>query len=144
MRNSATLPKACFWLLILLSFVFRIEAAQSPASAQEAAVIPKSLFIDDVTVGKDPFFPRSTRRGPQIKEVVAAAIETTPDLLLKGVSGTSTRRLAIINNRTFEVGEEGEIRIKGQSVRVKCMEIKDKSVQVKINGVDRELLLAPR
>jgi hypothetical protein len=143
MRDSTTSPKACFWLLILLSFGLRIEAAQSPALAHEGAVIPKSVFIDDVAVGKDPFFPRSTRRGPEIKEVVAA-IENTPDLLLKGVSGTINRRLAIINDRTFEVGEEGDLKAKGQRIRVKCLEIKDKSVLIKINGVDRELLLTPR
>lgn len=143
MRNSATLPQTCFWLLLLFFVGFRTDAAQAPAPAQEATALPKSLFMDDVSVGKDPFFPRSTRRGPQLKEVIAI-VENTPDLLLKGVSGTSSRRLAIINNRTFEVGEEGELKAKGQSVRVKCIEIKDKSVLVRINGIDRELLLSPR
>jgi hypothetical protein len=143
MRNSVKLLQACYCVLLLSVSGFRADAAQPSIPTQEAVALPKSVFVDDVAVGKDPFFPRSTRRGPQVKEVVTS-IESTPDLQLKGVSGTATRRLAIINNKTFEVGEEGEIKLKGQSVRVKCVEIKDKSVLVKINGTDREIFLSPR
>lgn len=142
MRSRFHLIQAGLWTLIIFVAVAAARAAQLPAPAVEPDAIPKSIFMDDVNVGKDPFFPRSTRRGPQIKDV--PIMETIQDLLLKGVSGSATRRLAIINNKTFEVGEEGELKIQGQTVRVKCVEIKDKSVLIRINGSNRELFLSPR
>lgn len=142
MQRSFYLVGAGFWVLMFVFTGFGARAAQPAAPAPEPSPVPQSVFVDDANVGKDPFFPRSTRRGAQLKTV--ALVEAVPDLLLKGVSGTAARRLAIINNRTFEVGEESELKSNGQSVRVKCVEIKDKSVTVQINGVSRELFLSPR
>jgi hypothetical protein len=152
MRSNLHLIRAALWILMVVFSGFGTRAAQPaspapvPAPAAEPALdlvtIPKSVFADDPQVGKDPFFPRSTRRAPQVQNV--PVVETIPDLLLKGVSGTFTKRLAIINNRTFEVGEEGELKSNGQTVRVKCVEIKDKSVVIRINGSNRELFLSPR
>ncbi len=66
------------------------------------------------------------------------------DLDLKGISGAANRRLAIINNRTFEAGEEGEVASSSGHVRLTCKEIKDDSVRVIVNGQERTLRLRPR
>lgn len=143
MRRSSQLIQTGFWPLLVLFASFRLQAAQVPPPVSEPVPLPKSVFVDDANMGKDPFFPLSTRRGPQkVKDV--PVIDTIPDIALKGVSGAVTRRLAIINNKTFEVGEEGELKSKGQNVRIKCVEIKEKSVVVRINGLERELFLSPR
>lgn len=143
MRSSFQLVHAGFWLLLAFFATFAAQAAQVPAPVTEPLPFPKSTFVDDVNVGKDPFFPLSTRRGQQ-KVKDTPVVEAIPDILLKGVSGTAGRRLAIINNKTFEVGEQGELKSKGQSVLIKCVEIKDKSVLIRVNGLERELFLSPR
>nr|MCU0751020.1 hypothetical protein [Akkermansiaceae bacterium] len=65
--------------------------------------VQKSEFIDLPTEGVDPFFPNSSRRAPKPKELVAAPTRIAPDphridhITLKGITGTSDRRLALIN-----------------------------------------------
>lgn len=52
------------------------------------------------------------------------------ELQLKGVSRTKHRRLAIINNQTLAEGESGLVRLRQTEVKVRCVEIGDKSVIV--------------
>ena len=122
------------------------KAAPTPApTPAEVLPPPQSVFIDRPDFGRDPFFPKSKRRG--------AVVSTTPvvepmanfgNLALKGISVNNERRLAIINNKTFEVGEEGEVRINGQPLKLKVTEIRDKSVVVEVNGASKELFLGPK
>jgi hypothetical protein len=127
----------------------------SPSPARTNALpplpeIPQSVFIIPTTPqeGKDPFFPRSTRLFTTVvvksNQQPTAAAAVTVDLKLNGVSGTADRRLAIINNRTFETGEEGEVASKSGPVRISCKEIMDDSVRVIVNGQERILRLRPR
>jgi hypothetical protein len=104
-----------------------------------------SAFSDSRSFGKDPFFPKSTRR---TQSVVISTNTTVPvgelpaGLVLKGLSGTAQRRLAVINNYTFAAGEEAEVRVGFQLFRVRCVEIKDRSVMISVNGAPpRELTL---
>jgi hypothetical protein len=63
---------------------------------------------------------------------------------LHGISGAADHRLAIINHQTFEKGDEMALKIDGKSVKVTCLEIRDSSVSVSIEGIDgaRELKMA--
>jgi hypothetical protein len=142
----------------LLSLDFATHAAQTPAGASGHAKPvtnavptepepPKSIFVSPSTSeeGRDPFFPQSARLR---KSTVVAAGKTNPapavvDLQLKGISGAANHRLAIINNRTFATGEEGEVSSNVGVVRVTCQEIKDDSVRVLLNGQERTLHLRP-
>jgi hypothetical protein len=63
--------------------------------------------------------------------------EFVQSIVLKGISGPSSRRLAIINGRTFERGEEGKIKVGQRSVAVKCVEIKENSVVVQIEDIEQ-------
>jgi hypothetical protein len=56
---------------------------------------------------------------------------------LSGLSGPTNHRLAIINNETFSAGEDNDLKLTGKMVNVKCVEIRDKSALVKIQGIDQ-------
>lgn len=65
---------------------------------------------------------------------------TVPDsVVLKGISTFQGRKLCILNNYTLSEGEE--FTLKGTSLRIKCVEIKEKSVVVSANGATREIPL---
>ena len=150
-----TLPLAA----ALLGLTFTSRAAQTPPVASGKAMattnaapaeleLPKSLFVipADSGEGKDPFFPLSTRLRPAPPVVTPTTTNVGPvtvQLDLKGISGAVDHRLAIINNRTFAVGEEEELAVNSGRVRVVCKEIKDDSVIVLVNGQERLLRLRP-
>jgi hypothetical protein len=153
-----TLPLAA----ALLGLTFTTRAAQTPPAAPAASTakattnaapaeleLPKSDFIIPTTPqeGKDPFFPWSVRVYPRAPVVTPSVTNVPPNIVvqldLKGISGAVNRRLAIINNQTFEVGEEGEVAVSAGRVKVVCKEIKDESVQVLVNGQERTLHLRP-
>lgn len=127
-------------------------ASGLPAPAKSEGVIPKSVFVNNPEVGKDPFFPYSTRRKDTMPRAVVAAPTTNAapapsiqvDLKLKGIAGTKEQRLALINSVTMAQGETADIKCAGgQVVKVRCREIRDNSVLVEIValGEVRELKL---
>jgi len=64
------------------------------------------------------------------------------DLVLKSISGPSNKRLAMINNQTFGVGESALLKLGDAQRKVKCVEIREKSVLVTVDGNEpRELRL---
>ena len=152
-----TLPLAA----ALLGLTFTTRAVQTPpaAAGQGKATtnaapaeleLPKSVFIIPTASaqGKDPFFPLSTRLSPPPPPPVsptdvAPVVVQSVQLDLKGISGAVNRRLAIINNQTFAVGEEAEVAVNAGRVRVVCKEIKNDSVLVLVNGQERTLRLRP-
>ena len=56
------------------------------------------------------------------------------ELVLKGISGPNNKRLAMINNQTFGVGESALLMLGDAHRKVKCVEIREKSVLVTIDG----------
>jgi hypothetical protein len=69
----------------------------------------------------------------------APVVSVFVDLRLSGVSGTPEHRLAIINNRTFETGEEAEVSTGTGRVRIRCLEIRADVAIVMVNGERREV-----
>ena len=60
-------------------------------------------------------------------------------LILNGLSGPP-KRTAIINGRTFEAGEQGEVRLpSGSKILIKCEEISDNGAVFLVAGQRREL-----
>jgi len=53
-------------------------------------------------------------------------------LRLSGVSGAGAYRLALINNQSFSEGEVNELKMAGQTVKLKCLEIGQETVVVQI------------
>jgi hypothetical protein len=103
---------------------------------QEAA-FPKSEF--DERGGKYPFYPMRSII-PVVKPTPGVAVGAGL-LVLNGLSGTATRPLAMINGRTFGVGEEAEVPTPAGKVKIRCEEIRADSVKVEIlsTGEHREL-----
>ena len=125
------------------------SATNTPAWQRE---VPRSAFVIPTSPKEgchDPFFPNSDRlfinQAP--KTVTPQPTQETP-LLLNGVSGSSTHRLAIINDRTFAVGEEAEVHALTGQVRIKCVAIKVDNatgaveVTIEVNG--HQQVLRPR
>ncbi|HXG48203.1 MAG TPA: hypothetical protein VNO52_11315 [Methylomirabilota bacterium] len=70
-----------------------------------------------------------------------------PDrLVLKGISGTARRRFALVNNRTLAPNEEALIRLGSSNVVVRCLDIRERSVLLSVNGSPQpvELVLSAR
>lgn len=142
------------WLGALLTVLtVHVNASGQPATPPKSEVlIPKSTFVNNPEIGKDPFFPSSTRRKDAMPRAVVTAPSTnsTPaptlqvDLKLKGIAGTKEQRLALINSVTMAQGEVADIKCAGgHIVKVRCREIRDQSVLVEIValGEVRELKL---
>jgi hypothetical protein len=117
------------------------NAIATNAPAQSVFVMPKGR-----PEGVDPFFPRSNR--PYFGTPLPVAAPTNPepvqvavDLKLKAISGLPEHRLALINNHTFEAGEEGEIVTTTGRMRIRCLEITQDSAVVQVGTERRELRL---
>lgn len=75
-----------------------------------------------------------------------AALTAVPEkLTLKGISGSAKRRFALINNSTLEQGEETKVRVGDSNLVVRCVEIRQNSVLVRVAGEKNpvELFLTP-
>jgi ankyrin repeat protein len=60
-------------------------------------------------------------------------------LVINGIGGSLDHRLAIINNRAFGVGDEGDVRTANGNVHIRCIEIREGTVVVEANGTRHEL-----
>jgi hypothetical protein len=89
--------------------------------------------------GRDPFFPDSHRRdpAPPARAVATHTAAVASDLLLKGIVGSATHRLAVINSEILEIGEESPVRVPNGQLRVRCLEIGDDYVIIKVEGEAR-------
>lgn len=115
------------------------NVALTPVTSE--APIPRSTFVipKSTKEGRDPFFPNSTRLFGETVAKSTNAPATNAGLVLKALAGSAERRLATINNRTFEVGEQAEVQSGAGRVRVRCIEITDDSVVIEVGGARRTL-----
>ena len=65
-------------------------------------------------------------------------------LTLKGISGTSKRRFALINDCTLAKNEEGKVRVGKTNVFVRCLEILEHSVVIQARGSPGKIELSLR
>ena len=62
------------------------------------------------------------------------------DVSLKGISSLNSNRLAVINNKSLSEGESALVKVGDAHVKVKCIEIREASVLVSVDGAEpREL-----
>lgn len=124
----------------------KASASSSNAPMNEASA-PQSVFVmpKGKQEGVDPFFPRSSRPyGPVMPIIIdtnPAPVTVTVELRLKAISGLPEHRLALINNHTFEAGEEGEVITTNGRMRIRCLEIHGESAVVQVGPERRELHL---
>jgi hypothetical protein len=115
----------------------KTNLVQNGQSNSPAVFDSKSAFDERVKNGKDPFFPTSTRLQPRLvptNGIASRPAAAAPVLTLKGISGPTDRRLALINNQVFAAGEEANVRVAAGSIKVRCLEITEHTAKVRIEG----------
>jgi len=60
------------------------------------------------------------------------------EIRLKGIGGTTGRRLAIINGKTLGPGDGIQVKIAGKVVILHCIAVRETSVMVRIEGIEGE------
>lgn len=153
MKNRTRLKLVVSSILAMTTFAPGVTAASPKAKevSKSSAVmvptnapveIPQSVFVIPSVPkeGRNPFFPESVSKVP-----VAVAVKNRPmdisDLVLNGITSPPIRT-AMINGRTFETGESGEVKIRtGAKLLIKCVEIKSDAAVILVNGELRELRL---
>jgi len=104
--------------------------------------IPQSTFgiPSQPSEGRNPFYPQSNN-GFQAAPVNRAQPNTidSSSFVLNGIT-SPPRRTAMINGRTFERGESGEVKLpNGSKALIKCEEIGNDSAVILINGQRHEV-----
>lgn len=144
-QNYAKMGRRAAEALLCIGLCSVLNAGPPAENAAKPAPSVKSEFTDDPKFGKDPFFPNSERRKATNETNIPTDVQAPAiKLKLQGISGPSEKRLGIVNNRTFAVGEEAEMKVDGKSYKVHCLEIKEHSVIMEVNGQRQELTLGAR
>ena len=80
---------------------------------------------------------------PGVLYVNAKAAPPPEKLMLKSISGSGNRRLAIINDRTLAINEQARMKLATTNVLIRCLEIGSNSVRIKLEetGKVQELFL---
>lgn len=156
MRNPVFTTSMKFSLLAVTILFTTLAAICAPAPTNSQTrrtnapalvpiVIPKSEFAIPTTLaaGRDPFFPNRAviNNNPAGTNTTTAAV--SPTFTLSGVSGTKVKRYALINNRTFETGEEGDVTVGRSKVRIRCISIEEDSAVIEFDGRAQTLKLRP-
>ena len=134
----------CFFALSVAVAVTAVCRAAETNRQPATVVFPKSIFVDDPN-GKDPFFP-NRQRGVVVRQPTDPAPKE-PDwkaLQLRGITGVGDQRFALINNLTFAKGEEGDVKVKNGKIKIRVLEVKERSVIIQIDGrTDQKELILP-
>ncbi len=159
MRYLSPIPpgaRAAATVLALVLFATACKPAPPPAGPPPKPAAPKANSVPAVTnvvsnkyisvftdlpppKGVDPFFPDSHRRDPAAPAVVISERpQPAANILLKGVVGAPSHRLAVLggglNNTILETGESGTLRTASGSMRVKCIEIGENYAVIRVEG----------
>jgi len=78
--------------------------------------------------------PSKERVAPAFPVYAAQATAAPDTLQLKGISWARNHRLALINDRTFEVQEKGTVHVGHTNVVIRCLAIEEDSVRIQIVG----------
>lgn len=151
-RRGATLVLLCAWTNLLwvpasvgASKTAPSSTAAAPAEQTKATdpwppELPQSVFVipSNPKEGRNPFFPRSTFGADTVVKPKSGRVEISA-FVLNGIT-SPPKRTAMINGRTFEVGEEGEVRLPGGAKEfIKCEEIRADSAVIVVHGQRLEL-----
>lgn len=150
--RGAILVLLCAWTN-LLWVPAAVGASKTPPTSHAAAPaeetkpsdpwppeLPQSVFVipSSPKDGRNPFFPRSTFGADTVVTPKPGHVEFS-SFVLNGIT-SPPKRTAMINGRTFEVGEEGEVRLQGGGKEfIKCEEIRADSAVILVHGQRLEL-----
>jgi len=140
MKTTSFLSTVCSGTVAAVVLIaFTAHSGEAPAPRPTSNTIPKSIYVPPSTrsEGRDPFFPNRFATAPTPTPVQTTGVV----LVLNGISGTPQNPFAIINNRTFAKGEEQEVPSSAGRVLVRCVDIKENTVIVDVDGQRQELRL---
>lgn len=132
-------------LLVSAAIVGVPSGFSEPAKPAPAKPVPaRSVFVmpTNLREGRDPFYPESLR---PFEDAVATkhAVDINA-FSVKGISIVRGRAMAIINNHTFAVGDEGDVLTASGRVHLRCAEIRANTVVIEANGSKHELTLGTK
>lgn len=70
----------------------------------------------------------------QLASLQSVATPVPEELTLKGVSGSPGRRFALINDQTLQKNDVANVRVGTGRVRVRCLEVGERSARVQVEG----------
>ncbi len=113
--------------------------------------IPKSVFVSDPAVAKDPFYPDRKPPAPPDKKQdgskpsVPSGPISARDFTLFSITGSEKERVAIVNDAILEAGKPAEITVtqgdRTEKIKVRCLKITAKSVTFLVQGETRPIEL---
>jgi hypothetical protein len=116
----------------------KTPAASGGSVSDALPYFSRSTFTwpDNKQQGRDPFYPKSEypfqRAKPATPQTPVPVAPQTVDLKLSGISGTPEHRLCIINNKTFEQGEEREVPVGSSRINIHVVKIEADMVTVQV------------
>lgn len=138
------------WISPALAAAASSNKVDTALAALTDVELPKSKFEFDPNRGRDPFFPQRFSRVPT-KPATTAPVTTTPTvtpvaakpllsrhLTLRGIFRSESRQLALISGQRlteeFAVNQEKSVSTPEGPLKVRCVEIRDKSVVLAVEG----------
>lgn len=113
--------------------------------------IDRLLALQPGVVPLHPEAPKSkpaaivkTQTLPENPAVETASAKSSDELILRGITQSRGGALAMINNRTLAVGEEGKVRCGESNIVVRCLSIEKGQVTVQVQGNKQPQKLALR
>jgi thioredoxin-related protein len=79
---------------------------------------------------------------PMFNGARSVPVPVYTNLVVKSISGTRDHRFALVNNQTFAPGDSLRVKMNDSSVLVRCVEIRERSVVMVVDGQEREITLA--
>ena len=121
-------------MALALASLHDVSAQCCQRSCPRARVVPQNQTRPATAI-----IARGTRQESKPSEatswIVAGAKPVRYDGLdLKIISGTPQRRLATLNNQTFLTGETLRVIVRGTTLQVSCLEIRERSVLIEVQG----------
>lgn len=126
LANVPAYPSAPHLIAALNQNVARIEGPDGPVTGSRPS-------------GNSPGRPGALFGG-----AATQPLPTYTNLVVKSISGAPNRRFALVNSETMAVGDSAWFKLGGNRVQVHCVEIREKSVLVRVDRDEkpRELLLS--
>lgn len=130
--------------MVAAMFAAAMPAISAPpvvTPAPPVTQVPRSVFIipSNSKEGHDPFFPASLRPYEGTPAPGGGNTADLSALIMQGVLGMPPHQLVIINNVTFGVGDDAEVRTSQGRILIHCVAIKGNSAVVEANGVEHTL-----
>jgi len=135
MKPTATHTFRNLAVLLPMAVVGLSPLAAAPVAPPAKTEAPRSVFAMPTTPkeGRDPFFPSSVHPYQEAMQQPGRVPELSL-LKLDGISNSGSHVFVIINNVTFGVGDEVDVKTPGGRIHVRCVEIKANSAVVEAGG----------